>query len=213
MGNCFSSDKNETGDHSNSDAVPAKAIESALDPAVKVETNKIQESDEDVNPYIIETEPESKIKPDIKDEDQSAVNNPEIKENDTPENKSQEKTVAKLEEKDEKSDWTTELIDLDDAVKVETNKIQESDEDVNIYVVEPETEPQIIVCGAAKPKLELEKAVYLDDAVKVETNKIQESDEAEAEAKVKEEADKKAKLEAEAKAKAEAEETLPSLNT
>merc|ERR1712204_33538 len=72
MGNCFSSDKNETGDHSNSDAVPAKAIESALDPAVKVETNKIQESDEDVNPYIIETEPKSKIKPDIKDEDSDA---------------------------------------------------------------------------------------------------------------------------------------------
>ena len=30
MGNCFSSDKNETGDHSNSDAVPAKAIESGM---------------------------------------------------------------------------------------------------------------------------------------------------------------------------------------
>ena len=188
--------------------VPVSIAPGPLDPAVKVETNKIQESDEDVNPYIIETEPESKIKPDIKDEDQSAVNNPEIKENDTPENKSQEKTVAKLEEKDEKSDWTTELIDLDDAVKVETNKIQESDEDVNIYIVE--TEPQIIVCGAAKPKL---VPPMLTDAVKVETNTIQESDEAEAEAKVKEEADKKAKLEAEAKAKAEAEETLPSLNT
>ena len=30
MGNCFSSDKNETGDHNNSDAVPAKAIETGM---------------------------------------------------------------------------------------------------------------------------------------------------------------------------------------
>ena len=30
MGNCFSSDKNETGDQNNSDAVPAKAIETGM---------------------------------------------------------------------------------------------------------------------------------------------------------------------------------------
>ena len=131
----------------------------ALDPAVKVETNKIQESDEDVNPYIIETEPESKIKPDIKDEDQSAVNNPEIKENDTPENKSQEKTVAKLEEKDEKSDWTTELIDLDDAVKVETNKIQESDESEAEAKVKEEADKKAKLEAEAKAKAEAEETL------------------------------------------------------
>ena len=30
MGNCFSSDKNETGDQNNSDAVPAKSIETGM---------------------------------------------------------------------------------------------------------------------------------------------------------------------------------------
>merc|ERR1712037_582118 len=77
---------NETGENSNSDAVPAKAIETAVVPAVDVNTNKVQESDDDdVNPYVIETEPKSKIEPNIKDESESAVNNPEIRVNDTPE--------------------------------------------------------------------------------------------------------------------------------
>ena len=62
-------------------------VSTALDPAEDVDTKKIQQSDDDddVNPYVIETEPESKIKPDIKDEGQSAVNNPKIKVNDMPE--------------------------------------------------------------------------------------------------------------------------------
>ena len=62
------------------------SLTTAVDPAVDVNTNKVQESDDDdVNPYVIETEPESKIKPNIKDESQSTINNPEIRVNDTPE--------------------------------------------------------------------------------------------------------------------------------